>query len=129
MSSPDPPIGADTRNYNPSLEPAPAAIHPEQQASSSRSTLENLLPNAPGLRFLGFYLCPMEDLSPSSRAAFVDEIVHWTDQIGADEGCVESTLLFMSAIFSQTGNTLGWRCQDGTGRVVLHRNRVFGSFL
>jgi hypothetical protein len=51
----------------------------------------------------------MDDLSPSSRATFVDEIVHWADQSGADEERVESALLFMSAIFSQAGNTLGRR--------------------
>jgi hypothetical protein len=29
MSSPDTPIGVDPHNYNPTLEPAPAAVPPE----------------------------------------------------------------------------------------------------
>jgi hypothetical protein len=106
----------DPRNYDPTLEPAPAAVPPEQHASSSRSTLDNLLPNALDPHLLGFRLRPMEDLSPSSRVAFVDEIVHWADQSGADEERVESALLFMSAIFSQAGNTLGHRCRDRKGK-------------
>jgi hypothetical protein len=106
----------DPRNYDPTLEPAPAAVPPGQHASSSRSTLDDLLPNALDPHFLGFRLRPMEDLSPSSWAAFVDEIVHWVDQSGADEGRVESALLFMSAIFSQAGNTLGRRRRDRKGK-------------
>jgi hypothetical protein len=35
MHSPEPPIGADPRNYDPTLEPAPTAVPPEQHASSS----------------------------------------------------------------------------------------------
>jgi hypothetical protein len=54
----------------------------------------------------------MEALSPSLRTAFVDEIVDWADQSGAGEEPVESALLFMSAIFSQAGNTLGRRQRD-----------------
>jgi hypothetical protein len=109
MSSPDPPIRLDPRNYNPTLEPAPTAVPPEQHTSSSQSTLDDLSFNAPDPHFLGFRLRPLEDLSPSLRAVFVDEIVHWTDQSGADEEHVESALLFMPAIFSQAGNTLGCR--------------------
>jgi hypothetical protein len=110
----------DPRNYDPSLEPAPAAVPPEQHASSSQSTLDDPSFNTPGSHFLGFCLRPMEDLSPSSCTNFVDKIVHWTDQSGADEERVESTLLFMSAIFSQAGNTLGRRHRDrkGKGRAV-----------
>jgi hypothetical protein len=109
MPSPDPPIGVDPRNYDPTLEPAPAVVPPEQHTSSSRSILDDPSPNTPSPYFLGFHLRPMEDLSPSSWTAFVDEIVHWTDQSGADEERIESALLFMSAIFSQAGNTLGHR--------------------
>jgi hypothetical protein len=116
MSSPDTPIGADPCNYDPTLEPAPAAVPPEQHASSSRSTLDDLLPNTCDPHFLGFCLRPMEDLSPSSQTAFVDKIVHWADQCGADEERVESALLFMSAIFSQAGNTLGRRRRDRKGK-------------
>jgi hypothetical protein len=35
MHSPDLPIGVDPRNYDPSLEPAPVAVPPEQHTSSS----------------------------------------------------------------------------------------------
>jgi hypothetical protein len=80
MPSPDPPIGADPRNYSLTLEPAPAAVPPEQHASSSRSTQDNPSSNAPNPHFLGFRLHPMEDLSPSSRMAFVHKIVRWADQ-------------------------------------------------
>jgi hypothetical protein len=41
--------------------------------------------------------------------AFVDEIVNWAVQSGVGEEHVESALLFISAIFSQAGNTLGQR--------------------
>jgi hypothetical protein len=116
MSSPDTPIGVDPRNYDPTLEPTPATVPPEQHTSSSRSTLDDPLPQALDPHFLGFRLRPMEDLSPSSRAAFVDEIVHWADQSGADEERVESALLFMSAIFSQAGKMLGRRRQDRKGK-------------
>jgi hypothetical protein len=116
MPSPDPPIGVDPRNYNPTLEPAPVAVPPEQHASSSRSTQDNPSSNTPDPHFLGFRLCPMEDLSPSSCTAFVDEIVRWADQSGADEERIENTLLFMSAIFSQAGNTLGRCRQDRKGK-------------
>jgi hypothetical protein len=62
----------------------------------------------------------MEDLSPSSCTAFVDKIVHWSDQSGTDKERIESTLLFMSAIFSQAGNMLGGHRRDrkGKGRAV-----------
>jgi hypothetical protein len=116
MHSLDPPIGVDPRNYDPTLEPAPAAVPPEQHASSSRSTLDDPSSNAPDSHFLGFRLRPMEALSPSLRTAFVDEIVNWADQSGADEERVESVLLFMSAIFSQAGNTLGRRRRDRKGK-------------
>jgi hypothetical protein len=116
MHSPDPPIRVDPRNYDPTLEPAPAAVPPEQHASSSRSTLDDPPSNAPDSHFLGFRLCPMEALSPSSRTAFVDEIVNWANQSGAGEERVESALLFMSAIFSWAGNTLGWRRRDRKGK-------------
>ncbi|KAJ7694027.1 hypothetical protein B0H14DRAFT_3530850 [Mycena olivaceomarginata] len=110
------PEGADEDVSMPSLDPPIVAVPPEQHASSSRSTLDDLLSNAPDPHFLGFCLRPMEDLSPSSQTAFVDEIVHWTDQSGADEERVESTLLFISAIFSQAGNTLGHRRRDRKGK-------------
>jgi hypothetical protein len=121
MPSPDLSIGADPRNYNPILEPAPAAVSPEQHASSSQSTLDDLSSNTPGSHFLGFRLCPMEDLSPSSHTAFFDEIVHRTDQSGTDEEHVDSALLFMLAIFSQAGNMLGCcrRDRKGKGWAVL----------
>jgi hypothetical protein len=120
MPSPDPPIGVDPRNYDPTLEPAPAAVPPEQHASSSRSTLDDPLSNTPDSHFLRFRLHPLEALAPSSRTAFVDEIVSWAVQSDAGEERVESALLFMSAIFSQAGNTLGRRRRDrkGKGRAV-----------
>ncbi|KAJ7353268.1 hypothetical protein DFH08DRAFT_804837 [Mycena albidolilacea] len=116
MHSPDPPIRADPRNYDPTLEPAPAAVPPEQHASSSRSTLDDPPSNTPDLHFLRFRLRPMEALSPSSRTAFVNEIVNWADQSGAGEERIESALLFMSAIFGQAGNMLGRRRRDRKGK-------------
>jgi hypothetical protein len=123
MHSPDPPIGVDPRNYNPTLEPAPAAVLPEQHASSSQSILDDPPCNTPDSHFLGFCLRPMEALSPSSRTAFVDEIVNWADQSSAGEERVESTLLFMSAIFSQPGNNAGASSarqeREGSGCIVV----------
>jgi hypothetical protein len=116
MPSPDPPIGVDPRNYNPTLEPAPAAVPPEQYTSSSRSTLDDLSSDTPASHFLGFRLRPIEALSPSLRTAFVDEIVNWADQSGAGKEHIESALLFMSAIFSQAGNVLGRRQRDRKGK-------------
>jgi hypothetical protein len=116
MHSPDPHIGVDPRNYDPTLEPAPAAVPPEQHASSSRSTLDDPPSNTPDSHFVGFRLRPMEALSPSLHTAFVDEIVNWADQSGVSEERVESALLFMSAIFSQAGNTLGRRRRDRKGK-------------
>jgi hypothetical protein len=46
MSSPESTIAADARNYDPELEPTPPIVPPEQQASSSRATLDDLLPAA-----------------------------------------------------------------------------------
>jgi hypothetical protein len=129
MSSPNPPIGVDPCNYNPTLEPAPVAVPPEQHTSSSRSTLDDPWSNTPDSHFLGFCLHPMEDLSPSSCTAFVDEIVCWTDQSSAVEAHVESALLFMSAIFSQVGNTLGRRHLDRKGKDRAASYSHFCNFL
>jgi hypothetical protein len=128
IPSPDPPIGVDPRNYNPTLEPAPAAVPLEQHTSSSQSTLDDPLSNTPDLHFLGFCLRPMEDLSPSSRTAFVDEIVHWTDQSGADEEHVESTLFLCRLSLAKRVIRWGVIVETGKGRAGLRRSCVFLIF-
>ncbi|KAF8166123.1 hypothetical protein K438DRAFT_1984469 [Mycena galopus ATCC 62051] len=114
----DPSIAADPNNYDVELEPAPPVVPSEQQVSFSRTTLDDPLPIAsePAPHFLGFRLCPIEEFSAAARPTFVDEIVQWAIKGEEDETQVESALLFMSAIFSQAGNTLGqWR-RNGKGK-------------
>ncbi|KAF8154317.1 hypothetical protein K438DRAFT_1777951 [Mycena galopus ATCC 62051] len=115
----DPSIAADPNNYDVELEPAPPIVPPEQQASSSRTTLDDPPPVAsePAPHFLGFRLHPIEEFSAAARPTFVDEIVQWAIEGEEDETRVESALFFMSAIFSQAGNTLGQRCRNGKGKV------------
>ncbi|KAJ6495487.1 hypothetical protein C8R45DRAFT_927397 [Mycena sanguinolenta] len=51
------PIIDDPANYDPEAEPAASFVPPEQQASSSRTTLDDPLPgSAPASHFLGFRL-------------------------------------------------------------------------
>ncbi|KAF8215538.1 hypothetical protein K438DRAFT_1954260 [Mycena galopus ATCC 62051] len=127
----DPSIATDPNNYDVKLEPAPPVVPPEQQASSSRTTLDNLPPVAsePALHFLGFRLRPIEEFSAAARPTFVDEIVQWAIEGKEDETQVESTLLFMSAIFSQAGNTLGQRRRNGKGKARAVAVRIIFSFL
>ncbi|KAF8211773.1 hypothetical protein K438DRAFT_1752439 [Mycena galopus ATCC 62051] len=69
-----------------------------------------------GPHFLGFRLRPIEEFLAAARPTFVDEIVQWAIEGEEDETRVESALLFMSAIFSQAGNTLGQRRRNGKGK-------------
>ncbi|KAF8194459.1 hypothetical protein K438DRAFT_1761367 [Mycena galopus ATCC 62051] len=73
----DPSIAADPNNYDVELEPAPPVVSPEQQMSSSRTTLDNPPPVAlePAPHFLGFRLRPIEEFSAAARPTFVDKIV------------------------------------------------------
>ncbi|KAF8198703.1 hypothetical protein K438DRAFT_1966667 [Mycena galopus ATCC 62051] len=119
---PMPPVGpsiaADPNNYDVELEPAPPVVPLEQQASSSRTTLDDPLPVAsePAPHFLGFRLRHIEEFSAAARPTFVDEIVQWAIEGEEDETRVESALLFMSAIFSQAENMLGQRRRNGKGK-------------
>jgi hypothetical protein len=54
ISSLESSIIADHHNYNPELEPVPAVVPPEQQVSSSRTTLND--PPPLNVHFLGFRL-------------------------------------------------------------------------
>ncbi|KAF8145488.1 hypothetical protein K438DRAFT_1781909 [Mycena galopus ATCC 62051] len=114
----DPSITVDPNNYDVELQPAPPAIPLEQQVSSSRTTLDDPQPVAtePAQHFLGFRLRPIEEFSAAARPTFVDEIVQWAIEGEEDEMRVESALLFMLAIFSQAGNTLGQQHQSGKGK-------------
>ncbi|KAF8174641.1 hypothetical protein K438DRAFT_1771486 [Mycena galopus ATCC 62051] len=114
----DPSIAADPSNYDAELEPAPPVVPPEQQASSSRTTLDDPPPVAsgPAPHFLGFRLRLIKESSAAARPTFVDEIVQWAIEGKEDETWVESALLFMLAIFSQAGSTLGQRHRNGKGK-------------
>jgi hypothetical protein len=92
MPSPDPPIGVDPRNYDPTLEPAPAAVPPEQHTSSSRSTLDDPLSNTPDSHFR---LRPMEALSPSLRYGFCQR----NSQLGRPEWCRRGTRRERPAVY------------------------------
>jgi hypothetical protein len=88
MSSPEPPLVADKQNYNPGLEPAPAAVPPEQQVSSSHMTLDDPPPLV--AHFLGFRLRPVAEIANASRSSLVEEIVQQAAKDADDEcdtGC------------------------------------------
>jgi hypothetical protein len=113
MSSPEPPIAADPRNYDPELEPAPGAVPVEQQASSSRMTLDDPAPQ--GVRFLGFRPRPAAEIASASRASLVEEILQQSAEDGGEEG-LESALLTMSEVFGQAGRLLGQRRRGNRGK-------------
>ncbi|KAF8142352.1 hypothetical protein K438DRAFT_1995041 [Mycena galopus ATCC 62051] len=136
----DPSIAADPNNYKVELEPASPVVPLEQQASSSRTTLDDPPPVAsePAPHFLGFRLCPVEEISAAVRPTFVDEIVQWAIEGEEDETRVESMLLFMSAIFKifakRPGNEkwkemmgMGITCPTGSYRATPLE--ITGSFL
>jgi hypothetical protein len=91
----------DLRNYDPGLEPAPAAVPPEQQVLSSRMTLDNPPPAA--ARFLGFRFRPIEEVTLDSRPTFVEEIVQHAVESEGDIERVENALRFMSEVFDEAG--------------------------
>jgi hypothetical protein len=118
MSSPEPSIAADARNYDSGLEPAPAVVPPEQQASSSRMTLDD--PPPFGAHFLGFRPHPPAEIASASCASLVEEIMQQPIVDAEDEEQLENVLLMMSEVFGQAGRLLGKRrCGDkrkGKGR-------------
>jgi hypothetical protein len=113
MSSPEPLVVADARNYDPELEPAPPAVPPEQQASSCR-TLDD--PPPLNARFLGFCLRPVTELATASRSSLVEEIMQQTAEDAGDEGQLESMLLLMSEVFGQAGRHLGRKHCSNKGK-------------
>lgn len=114
VSSPEPSIAADPRNYDPELEPAPDAVPLEQQASSSRMTLED--PPPQGVRFIGFRFCPIEEVTTDSRPTFVEEIVQHAVESEDDIEQVENALRFMSEVFNKAGRLLSKQRRGGKGK-------------
>jgi hypothetical protein len=114
MSSPEHPIAADPRNYDPELEPVPDAVPLEQQASSSRMTLDDPPPLA--THFLGFRLCPVAEITNASCSSLVEEVVQQVADDEDDEEQLESALLLMSEVFGQVGRRLGRKCRDDKGK-------------
>ncbi|KAJ7826590.1 hypothetical protein B0H14DRAFT_3467598 [Mycena olivaceomarginata] len=114
MSSPEPPIAADPRNYDSELEPVPDAVPVEQQASSSRMTLDD--PPPQDVRFLGFRLRPAAEIASASRASLVEEILQQSAEDVGEEGQLESALLAMSEVFGQAGRLLGQRRRGDKGK-------------
>jgi hypothetical protein len=114
MSSPELPLAADERNYDPGLEPAPAAVPPEQQASSSHMTLDDPPPLV--THFLGFRLRPVAEITTASCSSLVEEVVQQAAEDADDEEQLESALLLMSEVFGQAGRCLGRKCRDDKGK-------------
>ncbi|KAJ6483229.1 hypothetical protein C8R45DRAFT_1099513 [Mycena sanguinolenta] len=115
MADVEVPIIDDPANYDPEAEPAVSFVLPEQQASSSRTTLDDPLPgSAPASHFLGFRL---RSVDPTSSAAtrddYVEEIVERVLSSSEDPHRTEAQLLFMSMVFGRAGNELGRRRRDG----------------
>jgi hypothetical protein len=121
MSSPEPPIVADHRNYNTELEPVPDAVPVEQQASSSRMMLHNSPPR--DTRFLGFRPRPVAEIASAPHASLVEEILQQLVEDTGDGEQLESALLMMSEVFGQAGKLLGKRCRGTRGRAKgAHRS-------
>jgi hypothetical protein len=118
MSSPEPPLAADKHNFDPELEPAPAAVPPERQASSSRMTLDDPPPLV--AHFLGFRLCPVAEIANASRSSLMEEIVQQAAEDANDEGQLESALLLMSEVFGQAGRRLGRKRHGDKGKGKEH---------
>jgi hypothetical protein len=113
-SSSEPPIAADPRNYDPELEPAPAAVPMEQQASSSRVTLDDPPPR--DARFLGFRPRPAAEITSASHASLVEEILQQSAEDVEGEDQLESALLAMSDVFERAGRLLGKRRREDKGK-------------
>jgi FtsZ-interacting cell division protein ZipA len=114
MSSPEPPIAADPRNYDPELEPAPDAVPVEQQASTSRMTLDDPTPR--DARFLRFRPRPAAEIASASCASLVEEILQQSAEDVEGEEQLENVLLMMSEVFGQAGRLLGKRHRGGKGK-------------
>jgi hypothetical protein len=118
MLSPELPIVADARNYNPELEPTLSAVPPEQQVSSSRATLDNLPPAA--ALFLRFRLRSIEEITPASCSSFVEEIVQHVMEAEGRVEWVETALQFMSEIFDKAGRLLSRQRRGDKGKGKEH---------
>jgi hypothetical protein len=107
MLSPEPPFAADTRNYDSGLEPAPAVVPLEQQASSSHVTLDN--PPTSEARFLRLHPRSAAEIASASHAALVEEIMQQASADTGDEEELEDALMTMSEVFGQASKLLGKR--------------------
>jgi hypothetical protein len=105
MLSPEPPLADDERNYDPGLEPVPAAVPPEQQVLSSRMTLDD--PPLLVAHFLGFRLRSVAEITNTSCSSLVEEVMQQAAEDADDEEQLESALLMMSEVFGQAGRRLG----------------------
>jgi hypothetical protein len=118
MSSPESSIAADDCNYDSGLEPTPAIVPPEQQASSSCMTLDDLPPA--DVWFLGFHLRAIKRITPDSQPAFVEEIMQYAMETDSGAEWVEEALRFMSEVFDEAGRLLGRQCRSGKGKGKEH---------
>jgi hypothetical protein len=113
-SSPEPPIAADPRNYDLESEPVPDAVPVEQQASSSRMTLDDPVPR--DIRFLGFRPRPVAEIASASRASLVEEIMQQSTADAGDDEQLGNALLMMSEVFGQAGRLLDKRRRGDKGK-------------
>jgi hypothetical protein len=113
-SSPEPPIAADPHNYDLESEPVPDAVPVEQQASSSRMTLDDPIPR--DVHFLGFRPRPAAEIASASRVSLVEEIMQQSTADAGDEEQLENVLLIMSKVFGQAGRLLGKRRPGDKGK-------------
>jgi hypothetical protein len=104
----------DPRNYDCELEPVPDAVPVEQQASSSRTTLDD--PPPWDARFLGFHPRSAAEIASASRASLVEEILQQATEDVEGEEQLESALLAMSEVFEQAGRLLGKRRRGDKGK-------------
>jgi hypothetical protein len=113
-SSPEPPIAADPCNYDLESEPVPDAVPVEQQASSSRMTLDDPVPQ--DVCFLGFRPRPAAEIASASCASLVEEIMQQSTADAGDEEQLGTALLMMSEVFGQAGRLLGKRSRGDKGK-------------
>jgi hypothetical protein len=113
-SSPEPPIAADPRNYDLESEPMPDVVPVEQQALSSRMTLDDPIPR--DVHFLGFRPRPAAEIASASHASLVEEIMQQSTADAGDEEQLGNALLVMSEVFGQAGRLLGKRRRGDKGK-------------
>ncbi|KAJ7330488.1 hypothetical protein DFH08DRAFT_815391 [Mycena albidolilacea] len=109
----DLPIAADEWNYDPGLEPTPAAV----PRNSKRHPLV-MLDDPPLLvaHFLGFRLCPVAEITNTSCSSLVEEVVQKAAEDADDEEQLENALLWISKVFGQAGRCLGRKCRGDKGK-------------